>query len=268
MSRPTTVPPHYHRKRLVTWLLVALLLVLVYFSAKECRVDHQLFSSGVGEGLRFLTELFPPDYSTFSEMLYPALETIMIALLATVLGALFSLAFALAGAANLAPLWLKSLSRLAMALERALPEIIVILLLVAALGLGPFPGVVALSIGCLGMLGRLFADAIEEVDAKTMEAVASVGATKAQIIRYVVLPQVMPSLIANTLFRLEINIRLSVLLGAVGAGGIGYEIFYSFQLLEYERASMAILVVLALVFFSERLSDFLRNRLIPEGKLK
>jgi len=268
MSSSKAVRPHSYRRRVLTWLTVVIFGVLLYFSAKACRVDSQLFQRGMGEGLRFLTEMFPPDYGALPEMLYPALETIMIAVLATALGAMLSLAFAFAGAANLVPVWLKSLSRLVMAIERALPEIIVILLLVAALGLGPFPGVVALAVGCLGMLGRLFADAIEEVDTKTMEAVASVGATRTQIIRYVVLPQIMPSIISNTLFRLEINIRLSVLLGAVGAGGIGYEIFYAFQLLEYERASMAILVVLVLVFFSERLSDFLRNRLIPVGKLR
>ena len=175
---------------------------------------------------------------------------------------------AFGGAANLAPAWLKFMSRFIMVAERALPEIVIILLLVAALGLGAFPGVVALAIGCLGMLGRLFADAIEEVNPKTMEAVTSVGASKMQIIQYVVLPEVMPSLISNVLFRFEVNIRLSVLLGAVGAGGIGYEIFYSFQLLEYERASTAILVVLFLVFSSERLSDYLRKKILPTGKLR
>lgn len=211
--------------------------------------------------------MFPPDVAAFSEMIYPAFETILIALLATVFGALFSFGFALAGAANLSSPWLKTISRFAMAAERALPEIIIILLLVAALGLGPFPGVVALAVGCLGMLGRLYADAIEEVSPKTIEAVASVGATKMQIIQYVILPEVLPSIISNTLFRLEINIRLSVLLGAVGAGGIGYEIFYSFQLLEYERASTAIMVVLALVFLSERLSDYLRKKIATGGKL-
>lgn len=255
-------------KRLRNLAVLTLFLFLFIGSAKLCRVNMQDFSSGILEGLSFLSEMFPPDVEAFSEMIYPAFETILIALLATIFGAIFSFCFALAGAANLSPAWLKSISRFAMATERALPEIIIILLLVAALGLGPFPGVVALAIGCLGMLGRLYADAIEEVNPKTIEAVASVGASKMQIIQYVILPEVLPSVISNTLFRLEINIRLSVLLGAVGAGGIGYEIFYSFQLLEYERATTAIIVVLALVFLSERLSDFLRKKVAIGGKLK
>lgn len=255
------------KRRLKKFLIFAVFVILFVWSAVLCKVDLDIFRGGISEGFAFLGEMFPPDFSAFGEMIYPAFETILIALLATFLGALFSFAFALAGAANLSPVWLKTISRFAMATERALPEIIIILLLVAALGLGPFPGVVALAIGCLGMLGRLYSDAIEEVNPKTIEAVASVGANKVQIIQYVILPEVLPSVISNTLFRLEINIRLSVLLGAVGAGGIGYEIFYSFQLLEYERATTAIIVVLALVFLSERLSDFLRKKINPGGKL-
>lgn len=250
-------------------LIVFTIFILLFIgSAKLCRVNLGILSSGFFDGLGFLTEMFPPDLSALPEMIYPAFETILIAILATIFGAMLSFLFALAGAANLSPVWLKTVSRFAMAVERALPEIVIILLLVAALGLGPFPGVVALAIGCLGMLGRLYADAIEEVNPKTIEAVASVGANKLQLIQYVIIPEVLPSVISNTLFRLEINIRLSVLLGAVGAGGIGYEIFYSFQLLEYERASTAILVVLALVFMSERLSDFLRKKIALDGKIK
>ncbi|MEM7108753.1 MAG: phosphonate ABC transporter, permease protein PhnE [Bacteroidota bacterium] len=256
-----------YKKSFRKLFIATVFLFFFIASARLCRVDLGVFQQGIFEGLSFLSEMFPPDVAAFSEMIYPAFETILIALLATVFGALFSFGFALAGAANLSSPWLKTISRFAMAAERALPEIIIILLLVAALGLGPFPGVVALAVGCLGMLGRLYADAIEEVSPKTIEAVASVGATKMQIIQYVILPEVLPSIISNTLFRLEINIRLSVLLGAVGAGGIGYEIFYSFQLLEYERASTAIMVVLALVFLSERLSDYLRKKIATGGKL-
>lgn len=223
---------------------------------------------GILDGIAFLGEMFPPDLTALPDMIYPAIETIMISFLATIFGAILSFFFALAGASNLSPNWLKTTSRFLMATERALPEIIIILLLVAALGLGPFPGVVALAIGCLGMLGRLFSDAIEEVNAKTIEAVQSSGATKMQVIQYVIVPEILPSLISNTLFRFEVNTRLSVLLGAVGAGGIGYEIYYSFQLLEYERATTAILVVLLLVFMSEKVSDYFRKKILSNTKLK
>lgn len=242
--------------------------MLLYLSALSCNVSFSALIKGIRDGIAFLGEMFPPDWSALPDMIYPAIETIMISFLATIFGAILSFCFALAGASNLSPKWLKNTSRFLMATERALPEIIIILLLVAALGLGPFPGVVALAIGCLGMLGRLFSDAIEEVNAKTIEAVQSSGATKMQVIQYVIIPEILPSLISNTLFRFEVNTRLSVLLGAVGAGGIGYEIYYSFQLLEYERATTAILVVLLLVFMSEKVSDYFRKKILSNTKLK
>lgn len=254
-----------HIKKTLIFLVIA---VLVYLSALSCNVSFIALTKGITDGVAFLGEMFPPDLNVLPEMIYPAIETIMISFLATFFGAILSFFFALAGASNLSPKWLKTISRLFMATERALPEIIIILLLVAALGLGPFPGVVALSIGCLGMLGRLFSDAIEEVNIKTIEAVQSAGATKMQVIQYVIIPEILPSLISNTLFRFEINTRLSVLLGAVGAGGIGYEIYYSFQLLEYERATTAILVVLLLVFMSEKISDYFRKIILSNTKLK
>ncbi len=158
--------------------------------------------------------------------------------------------------------------RFLLTIERALPEVIILLLLISALGMGPFPGVVALSLGCIGMLGRLFADAIEEINPRVLESIASVGANKLQIIRYGVIPEVYPSIISNTLFRFEVNIRLSILMGAVGAGGIGYELFHAFNILKYERATAIILVILTLIFLTEKLSDYLRKKLNPESKLK
>lgn len=255
-------------KKIKRLIILAVIAVLLYLSALSCNVSLKALGKGIVDGIAFLGEMFPPDWSALPDMIYPAIETIMISFLATIFGAILSFFFALAGASNLSPKWLKTLSRFFMAAERALPEIIIILLLVAALGLGPFPGVVALAIGCLGMLGRLFSDAIEEVNAKTIEAVQSSGATKMQVIQYVIVPEILPSLISNTLFRFEVNTRLSVLLGAVGAGGIGYEIYYSFQLLEYERATTAILVVLLLVFMSEKVSDYFRKKILSNTKLK
>ncbi len=248
--------------------LLFIFLLLIYLSMITCEVKINILITGILNGLGFILKMFPPNINVISKMVYPALETIIIALLSTIFGVILSFFFALCGASNIVPSWLKATSRFLMAVERALPEIIFLLLLVSALGIGPFPGVVALSIGCVGMLGRLFADAMEEVNAKTMEAVASVGASKLQIVQYVVIPEILPSLIANSLFRLEMNIRLSVLLGAVGAGGIGYEINYYFGLLEYKKATTAFLMVLLLVFLTERLSDYLRKRIIKEGKLK
>lgn len=243
-------------------------MILMYFSAVSCKVSLSELLQGMQNGILFLGFMFPPDLSVINEMLKPALDTVIFAFLATIFGSILSLVFGLSAASNIAPKPLRNLSRFFLAFERALPEIIVILLLIAALGLGPFAGVVALSLGCLGMLGKLFADAIEEVSPKVLESIRSVGANPLQVIVFGVLPEVLPSLITHTIFRFEVNIRLSVLMGAVGAGGIGYELYHSFNILQYERATTAILITLLLVFFSEKTSSFLRKKLIPSGNLK
>lgn len=245
-----------------------LFLILIYFTAISCKVSLRVLFEGMQNGITFLGYMFPPDLSVIQEMLKPALDTVIFAFLATLFGSFLSLVMGLSAASNIAPKSLRNLSRFLLAFERALPEIIVILLLIAALGLGPFAGVIALSIGCIGMLGKLFADAIEEVNPKVLESIRSVGANPLQVIVFGVLPEVLPSLITHTIFRFEVNIRLSVLMGAVGAGGIGYELYHSFNILQYERATTAILITLMLVFFSEKTSSFLRKKLIPTGGLK
>jgi phosphonate transport system permease protein len=258
----------YRRKTTLTvWAVLVGVAVAAYWAGVSCKVNWHDLRQGIPQSIRFLSFMFPPDWSAFADMLQPAIETVLLAFLATVFGAGLSLLFGLAASANVAPRWLRNTSRFLLAFERSLPEIIMVILLVSALGLGPFPGVIAMSIGCVGMLGRLFSDAIEEINPATLESIRSVGAGHGQVIVFGVLPQVLPSLIANTIFRFEVNIRLSVLLGAVGAGGIGYQLYYSFQTLQYQRATTAILITLALVFLSERLSSFLRKRYAPNVKL-
>jgi phosphonate transport system permease protein len=269
LSIPTATARADRARRAWRIVLAATLMgALVVGSAILCRVDVVGFLPGLFQGLSVLRFFFPPDVGSLAEMVGPALVTLLLAAVATPFGVALSILFGLAGAANLSPAWLRAPARGVIAVERALPEIVVLLLLVAALGVGPFPGVVTLAIGSVGMLGRLFADAIEEIDARVIESVACVGASRWQVVRYAVLPEVMPSFLANAIFRFEINLRASVLLGAVGAGGIGLELQKAMALLEYERAMMAVLVTLALVFGAERISDFLRRRVLEKGGLR
>ncbi|MEN9842131.1 MAG: phosphonate transporter, permease protein PhnE, partial [Verrucomicrobiota bacterium] len=174
-------------------LIASVLVPLIVLSAWLCQVRLSGVVDGLSKGFEVLRFFFPPDWSSLQEMAGPALITVLLAALATPLGVILSLGFGLAGARNLAPNWLRTPARALIGVERALPEIIVLLLLVAALGVGPLPGVIALAIGSVGMLGKLFADAIEEIDPKVLESVACVGATRWQVIRHAVLPEVMPA---------------------------------------------------------------------------
>lgn len=236
-------------------------LLLATGAAWVCDARWDLFFHGIVGSIQFLIHLLTPELNAFPDMLQPALTSVFIALVGTVIGTVFSLVFALLAASNVAPRWLRHTTRFLLGLERALPEIVILLFLVAAFGLGSFAGVLSLAIGCIGMLGKLIADAIEELDPISIEAIQAIGATKVQVIVFGVIQPIVPSIISFALFRFEYSIRLSVYLGAVGAGGIGLELYRSFATLDYGRAATALIATLVLVFVSEWVSGYLRKKI-------
>ncbi len=267
MSHVLTYPQYKRRKRLRNWLILLLFLPAIYFSALSAKVDFQILQRDNYRMLTLLSEFLYPDWSVLPDMLVAAFETILVALLGTILGAILSFFFAIYAANNLSNRWANVISRFLIALERSISEVMIILLLIVIFGLGLFPGVLAVMISCIGMLGKLYAEAIEEIPAKTLESIRSTGASKAQLILFGVIPSITPSLISHTILRFEMNVRASVLLGAIGAGGLGFELQKSYRYAAYSEMSVAILTILVLVFASERLSAWLRKRLIGNDKL-
>ena len=259
----------YSLKRYRKFILPIILLLAVTEGASiVCKADFTSLREGILKGVRVIGFLFPPDWSALGEMMQPAFQSIIMAILGTVFGTLLSVVFALLAANNLFNKYIRNTARFIIGFERSLPEIIQLLLLIAAFDLGVMAGIIALALGCVGMVGKLLADAIEELDPVMLESMQSVGANKLQVIIFSVLPQTLPNLISYALLRLEINIRLSVILGAVGAGGIGYELDYSFGMLQYHRAATALIVIMAMIFGMENLSQWLRDKLKMEGALK
>jgi len=254
-----------YRKGIIPVLILA---GLVFWTAKICNLNFNHILSGFWKGFEFTLKMFPPDLSTLPELIEPALVTLSEALLGTVFGTLLSIPLAVLAASNTSSPWIRNLVRFFISLERALPEIIIALILVAAVGLGVLPGILSLTLGCLGMMGKLLADSIEEVDPSSLEAIQSVGARKAQVIYYGVIPNLIPKITSYALFRFEINVRLSLILGAVGAGGIGYNLVYAFNMIEYHKAMTAVILIALIVFGSERISFFLRNKIKMEASLK
>jgi phosphonate transport system permease protein len=226
-----------------------------------CGFKIDALQKGLQDSFVFIRQMFPPSWSDFKELLIPALETISLALLGTFLGSVLSLIIALFAANNLTYNWIKFIVRSLISVERSIPELFILLILIAAYGLGALSAVLALMIGCIGMLGKLFADAIEETPSSVIESLKVGGANKVQIIYFGILPDLMPKLISYSLFRFEINIRLSVLLGAIGAGGIGYELDYAFSMLQFHRALSCLIVILILVIAIEQISIFIRKKL-------
>lgn len=246
------------------WAVVAVLLLVL--AGWQAEVDLRTLLRDLPTGLGKLGVFFPPDLSALPELVEPAIVTLLLALVPLPIGVALAIPIAFAGAANIAPPWLRTIARTYITFQRNLPEIVLVLLLVRAFGLGAFPGIVAIALGSIGMLSKLFADAIEEIDAEQLEAIECTGASRWQVIRYAVIPALMPSLVANGLFRFEINMRQAGLLGAVGAGGLGYELSYALNRLEYQHVTMTVLVLLLLIALAERISDTLRRVLLAEGR--
>lgn len=154
-----------------------------------------------------------------------------------------------------------------LAVERVIPGLVVLLIFLISVGLGPFAGMLSLAVGTIGMFGKLFANAIEGADKEPIDAVYSVGVGKAQVIRFAVIPQVLPSFIANLFYAFDINLRAAIGLGVFGGAGMGYEINMAMRLVRYRDALALIFFTVILVFVVEKASDFLRGRALGQDSL-
>lgn len=209
----------------------------------------------------FLSRMLPPNVSYITDNLVgPAIQTVQIALLGTLFAVLLAIPLSFFAARNLSPnTAIYHLSRQVLNIGRGINEIILALIFVAAVGLGPFAGVLALALHGAGMLGKFFAEAIEEIDRGPVEAMESAGCRLPHIILFAIIPQVLPAWLGVMLYRLEANIRVSTILGMVGAGGIGFELMTTMKLFEYENTAACVLVILGLVFAADLLSAQLRK---------
>jgi phosphonate transport system permease protein len=180
----------------------------------------------------------------------------------TALAVLLSLQIALLSAHNTSPnVVIYRGARLILNLLRSVPELIMGIIFVAMVGFGALPGVLALGLHSVGMVGKFFAESIEHVDPKPIEAARAAGATPFQVIWHAVLPQVMPQLADTTIYRWEYNFRASTVLGAVGAGGIGFELIAALRILEYAQVSAILICILACVTVVDGLGAALRKAL-------
>jgi phosphonate transport system permease protein len=176
--------------------------------------------------------------------------------------AILAVPLALAAARNTAPRWVYYWTRSALNAFRAIDTLVYALFFVAAVGLGPFPGVLAVIVYTATVLAKLFSEAIEAMDSGPVEAVQAVGATRVQVLRWGVLPQLGPEFVSFTLYRFETNIRAAAVLGFVGGGGIGFYIQTYLRLLNYPAASTVLLVLVVMVMLVDFASSRLRARLI------
>lgn len=248
----------------VGFVCVAVLAVLVLaWTGRNLGLDPAELAKGLPWMGDFVSRMFPPHLAFLRRLATPAAETLQIALWGTLLGALLALPLSFLGARNLSPNRLVFFAvRQVFNVLRGINGLIFALIFVVAVGLGPFAGVLALSVQGAGMLGKFFAEAIEEADPGPVEALRAAGASGLQTVVFAVLPQVLPAWIASTLFGFEVNLRASTVLGLVGAGGIGFELYSSMRLFQYEDTATCVLVILVLVMSADYLSSRLRARVL------
>ena len=223
-------------------------------------------TSSFGDVGRLVKRMTPPDFANLSNIVDATIETVWMAVMGTAGAIVLSFPLALGAARNTSPHpTIRYVCRTVISLTRAVPDLVLGAVFVSALSIGPLPGVLALAIHSIGMVGKLFADAIEQAAEAPREATISVGATRRQTTRASIIPQAMPSMIATALFRLEINIRASSVLGLVGAGGIGVLIQTSLRSLDYRSALGAVAVIFVVVTVVELLSVRIRSAILGEA---
>ncbi|GAA5018633.1 phosphonate ABC transporter, permease protein PhnE [Actinopolymorpha pittospori] len=260
-----TFPPRPKRSIGSRLLSIALIIVfgLAVWSMIALHLNPVTFIDGRDNAIDFLRRTVPFTFPDFTDLAGMIIQTLAIVVLATVLGLIISFPVALLAASNTSPHpAVRLVMRAAIVAFRSTPEFVIAMLLVQMFGLGGTPGVLALGLGSVGFMAKLFADAIEEVDAGPTEAFRAAGATKLQQIMGSVLAQVRPTLIATTLHAFDINLRGSVLLGFVGIAGIGMNISAALDSLNYPRGMGLTLVLLVMCLAAEIISTLIRRSIL------
>jgi phosphonate transport system permease protein len=244
------------------WAAWVVILGAIVWSAMETEVSLGRMIEGLPFMWDFLRRMVPPDFSVLGNAVRGAMETIQIAVVGTAVAALLALPLGFAAARNAAPPWLFYWARSLLNAFRAVDTLVYALFFVAAVGLGPFPGVLAVMVYTATVLAKLYSEAIEAIEPGPVDAVRATGATTLQVLRWGVLPQLVPQFLSFTLYRFETNIRAAAVLGFVGAGGIGFYIQTYLRLLNYPAAATVLLVLIVLVMIVDFASSRLRARLV------
>ncbi|HEU0164018.1 MAG TPA: phosphonate ABC transporter, permease protein PhnE [Thermomicrobiales bacterium] len=276
MKRLLDPKPHIGFKAIGTIVV----LVLVYlWSIRGTDASPAELVRGWPYIWRFLSRLFPIQWQTTdwelgigpwhwgtwttTEVLPALFETIQMAIIGSTLSIIISLPFGLLAARNISPHWtVYQTMRFILNTIRAVPEIIIALIFVAAVGLGPFAGVLALAIGSVGTTSKLYAEAIEAIDPTQVQAITATGANRLQTFMYAVVPQALPLVASYSLLLFESNVRSASILGLVGAGGVGLILNTYMALFKYHELMGALLLLIIAVTIIDRVSDYLRRRII------
>lgn len=256
----------FERPSALVQVLVGLFVLFFLWSLSSAGLSLSDLLKGLPNMAAIGGEMLPPATDRAWPMAKAILVTFQMALVGTVIGILLSIPLALLAARNTSPhAGVLHATRALISFFRTVPDLAWALFFVASVGLGTFAGTLTIIIDTIGFCARFFAEALEEVDPAPSEALASIGASPADRIAVALLPGAMPSLINTGLFSLEKAVRSSVVLGLVGAGGIGAELAVSMEMFRYDQAATIVLMIFVLVYAVEQCSSRLRQRLMRQG---
>ena len=263
IQRPSR--PSQRTKHIAT----ALVVLVVAWAAFTVDVKIERLPDLPGDLARIFGRMFlnpGPEWSYFGDALGWMMQSVQIAWLGTIIGAVVSLPLAFFGAKNITSSLVSNVVRQILNAIRAIPEILVaVVIFIPMVGLGAYAGMLAIGVHSVGTLGKLSAEVIEGINPGPVEAARAAGGRPLQIQRWGVLPQVLPEIVAFWLYRFEINIRASAILGAVGAGGVGEALVQSLVYRRYDRAGMLIIVIIVVTILIDTASGWLRRRIIQGG---
>jgi len=253
--RPAFLPNWAAR---LAWLA---LITYAFYAASILDVTWERFVTGLDNGMRFIARMFPPDTGAAKlQLLAKGLyESIEMAIIASALGILLSLPIGLLAARNLMPAWVTWPMRLFIALCRSFHQVIIAIIFVKAVGFGALAGILALTVASIGFIGKLFAEAIEEISLKQVEAIRATGAPFMSVIAYGVLPQVLTRFVGFATYQVDSNLRNSTMVGIVGAGGIGGTMFAAFQRFDFDFLLTILLAIIAVIMVSEMLQNQIKK---------
>lgn len=238
------------------------LAAMTWWSAAGIGFSFIELMCNLSGGGRLLAESWPPDFSYLPRLAEPFLETLNIAIIGTVVGGILSVPVAVLAARNLTPsrlIWF--VDRNFMNVLRTLPDLFWAMLFATAVGFGPVAGALALSVFTIAVISKLWSESLESIDMGLPEAVRAVGGTWPQMLKFGAIPQAMQHYVSYALYAFELNVRASMVLGLVGAGGIGMILETQRANFEYERVALIVLVVLVAVLIIEEISEAIRSRL-------
>ncbi|MEH6718745.1 MAG: phosphonate ABC transporter, permease protein PhnE [Aurantimonas endophytica] len=262
-SVPPRVPSRLPSISPVTFTLLVAFAAVFLVSLGEVGPSPERLAAGAPRMMDLVGRMLPPNVEPafLQRMGWRILETLQIALVGTVIGVVISLPMGWLAARGISPLGaFRQLPRALISLFRTVPDLVWALIFVSTVGLGAVAGTMTIVVDTVGFCGRFFAEAMEEADKKPQEALRAIGASQVSVLFGATLPSIMPTLINSSLFAFEKGVCSSVVLGLVGAGGIGQELKVAFDLFQYRNASAIILAIFVIVLVMEYFTDRLRAR--------